>query len=88
MAWGALSQASRNNKSGFGPSVSVYGGFKNTNANAHTMTGMLLSGASQNGTRNHQPGTAVSAHNTMGVEKMLYSQILDESKGKKIEVNN
>jgi hypothetical protein len=34
---------------------------------------MLLSGSSHNGSRNPHPGTAVSAHNTVGVEKMLYS---------------
>ena len=75
LGWGSLSQASHNNKSGFGPSVSAYGGFKNVNGNPQTMTGMLLSGSQHNGSRNHNhhPGTAMSAHNTVGVEKMLYS---------------
>ena len=55
-----------------GGASSAYGGFKNINANANTMTGMLISGS-----RNHTANIAV--HKTIGAEKLLYAQVLEEA---------
>jgi len=49
-----------------GGASSAYGGFKNINANANTMTGMLMSGS-----RNHTAN--IGAHKTIGAEKLLYA---------------
>jgi hypothetical protein len=54
-----------------GGASSAYGGFKNINTNANTMTGLLMSGS-----RNHTANIAV--HKTIGPEKLLYTQVLEE----------